>query len=457
MAPQTATDAPGRAPTPIEDYRSTRSATARTAIVADAPRAWPAPPTDPLEAVYFALRAPRQGEPLDQWSGTVQVLAQGVLLDKARYETHFGKESYRRDAEVINAGLQAIGGLPITLDHEGFTETLDELRTRIAATPGLSIGHKTAFDLPTDPPPPQLVGDFLTPEGPTVLYSKGGTGKGLSACYFAWKLVQTGHTVMVIDFEGHQRECGFRLRALGLSEDELKKIHYRAPYGEDWTAERGTLHDVMELVKADCDALGVTYLIVDSYVQATDDTEAMGGQAGAKKYFAALAWIGRPSLTIAHVKGEAVRFPDKPFGSIHIHTQARETWAVEAIDLPDQPFDPATHRILPKVVALEFRRKKSNTGGGSGKPQFLTFEFHVNDTINVIENVSSARDAMTLALIVLNDASKGLTYAEIRKGARTDYGEDISETTLRYHFTQGTRKREVRALNNTSPKKWVPA
>ena len=40
------------------------------------------------------------------------------------------------------------------------------------------IGERTALDLPTDPPPPQLVAEFLTPEGPTILYGKGGTGQG---------------------------------------------------------------------------------------------------------------------------------------------------------------------------------------------------------------------------------------------------------------------------------------
>src|SRR4051812_24427105 len=45
------------------------------------------------------------------------------------------------------------------------------------------IGHRTARDLCWGAPPPQLVGAFLTPEGPTILYAHGGTGKGMVACW----------------------------------------------------------------------------------------------------------------------------------------------------------------------------------------------------------------------------------------------------------------------------------
>lgn len=125
------------------------------------------------------------------------------------------------------------------------------------------LGSRTAADLPYGQPPPQLVGELLTPEGPTVLYGPGGTGKGVTACWLILRLVRSGHVVMVLDFEGHEREWGSRLRGLGATDVELARIHYRAPFGADWTAPTGALADVADAVRADAALLAVTFMVVD--------------------------------------------------------------------------------------------------------------------------------------------------------------------------------------------------
>ncbi len=74
---------------------------------------------------------------------------------------------------------------PIPLDIDGEWEQFAdaEYEAHRAATP-TTIGHRTARDLRHGTPPPQLAGAFLTSEGPTVLYARGGTGKGMMACWF---------------------------------------------------------------------------------------------------------------------------------------------------------------------------------------------------------------------------------------------------------------------------------
>ena len=179
-----------------------------------------------------------------------------------------------------------------------------------------SIGCRTAADLRYGLPPDQLADPFLTPEGPTVIYARGGTGKGMTACWLTQRLVAGSHVVMVLDFEGHEREWGSRLRGLGLTDDELSRVHYRAPFSSDWTAPTGSLAAVAQAIRDDAARLGVTVLIVDSYSVATSNGDTMGGEAAAREYFSALARIGLPSLTIAHVRGDSGKFPDRPFGSV---------------------------------------------------------------------------------------------------------------------------------------------
>ena len=103
-----------------------------------------------------------------------------------------------------------------------YIETVDPLPERAwPITPSVvkrTIGTRTALDLLCGAPPDQLVGPFLTPEGATIVYGKGGVGKGVLTCYLIKRLEEGGHIVLVVDFEGHEREWGSRLRGLGLTD-----------------------------------------------------------------------------------------------------------------------------------------------------------------------------------------------------------------------------------------------
>ena len=293
--------------------------------------------------------------------------------------------------------------------------------------PRAGIGTRTARDLLHGSPPDQLVHPFLTPDGATCLYGKGGVGKGLLACWLMRELVRTGHMVMIIDFEGHEREWGSRLRGLGLTDEELGRIHYRAPFGDDWTARRGSLADVADLVREDRERVGATILMVDSYTPATSTGDTMGGAPAAQEYFGALVRIGLPSLTIAHVRGDSERFPDRPFGSVFVHNLARETWAVEQLAVEDES-DHDWIRVDPHVVALELRNKKAN-GRAQTLPQFVTFSFYGDDTIEVDRGAPEGRSVASLAAAVLS-TTPGLTPTQIVKAIKEDSGQVVNEDTL---------------------------
>jgi len=291
-----------------------------------------------------------------------------------------------------------------------------------------TIGTRTACDLRFGLPPEQLVRMFLTPEGPTVLYARGGTGKGLIACWLVLHLVRAGHVAMVLDYEGHEREWGSRLRGLELTEDELARVHYRAPFGSDWTAETGPLSKVAALVREDAVRLGVTYIVVDSYTVATSNGDTMGGEAAAREYFSALSIIGLPSLTIAHVRGDSPRFPDRPFGSVFVHNLARETWAVERLADDEPVVDPDLLEHGPAVVRLELRNRKAN-GRAAAPAQFVTFEFYANGSIVVTEDPPKGRRVWELADAVLVDGS--MTAKQIAAAIAEDTGEKVGTDDIR--------------------------
>jgi len=285
------------------------------------------------------------------------------------------------------------------------------------------IGTRTAADLRHGDPPAQLVGEFLTPEDATVVYGPGGTGKGITACWLILRLVRADHVAMVIDFEGHEREWGSRLRGLGATEDELAAIHYRAPFAADWTAPTGSLAAVADAVREDAARLGATYLVVDSYSVATSNGDTLGGQEAAREYFTGLARVGLPSLTLAHVRGGSDKWPERPFGSVFVHNLARETWAVEQIGTPTDADEP---RIGPHVVELEFRNRKPS-GRPLAAPQFVTFEFYLDGTIEAREGRLAGPTVADLAADVLREP---MTLRQIVAAIKEDTGSSYSEDTL---------------------------
>lgn len=321
----------------------------------------------------------------------------------------------------------------------------------VGETVPASIGTRTALDLRHGTPPAQLVDPFLTPEGPTVIYARGGTGKGLIACWLVCQLVATGHVVMIVDFEGHEREWGSRLRGLGLTDEELSRVHYRAPFGADWTAPTGALATVAALVGEDADRLGVTYLVVDSYSVATSNGDTMGGEAAAREYFSGLATIGLPSTTIAHVRGDSGKFPDRPFGSVFVHNLARETWALERLgDNPDEMPDPDEIRFGPHVVSLELRNKKANARPTS-PARFITFSFFADGTIEVTTDRPSGRSVADLAADALAD--EPLTLSKLVAAIKEDTGQVVSEDALRVTLKRYPRRFEQSTSGR--PRTWA--
>ena len=118
---------------------------------------------------------------------------------------------------------------------------------------------------------------FLTPEGRDAMTyasaaAPGGHRHLLVVHRSSWPPATRRHDPRL---RGPRTGMGLRLRGLGVGDVELSRIHYRAPFGSDWTAPTGALSKIAHLVREDAERLAVTYLVVDSYTLATSNGDTM--------------------------------------------------------------------------------------------------------------------------------------------------------------------------------------
>ena len=271
-----------------------------------------------------------------------------------------------------------------------------------------------------------LIGDFMATEEDTVLYGRGGSTKGTTAAWWALQAVRAAPEVgvYILDYEHHEGEWTGRLRRLGGTEDELGRIHYASPYSRQWTHPVGQLSEVWQHVKEDCDRLEVTLLIIDSMTAASEAGEAMGGKQAADEYFRSTRRIGRRALHLGHVPGNAEKWPERPFGSVHIHNYARETWAV-AITNETQPDEFGL-----SSTEVELRCKKAQDRP-KPKPQVITFEYEPDHGAITVKHSERDRTHADLAYeALLKTPDTQLTGKAVAAAILQDTGEKLTEAQV---------------------------
>jgi hypothetical protein len=300
-------------------------------------------------------------------------------------------------------------------------------------------GVRPFSELRADPPPCPLVGVFMATEEDIILFGRGGSTKGTIAAW--WGLchlrADPEAVVYVLDYEHHETEWGGRMRRLGATEAEMARIHYASPYSKEWTHPVGDLADVWPYVKEDCEELAVTLLIVDSITAASEAGEAMGGKQATDDYFRASRQIGRRTLHLAHVTGTAEKWPERPFGSVHVHNYARETWAVAITREGDD--GPDTHGL--SSTEVELRCKKAN-GRPKPKPQVLTFSYEPD--YGAISVLGSERDRSHSELVheaLSKTPDAWMTAKQIAAAVKEDTAEKLTEAQVYDAIRRDSRER----------------
>lgn len=280
---------------------------------------------------------------------------------------------------------------------------------------------------------PQLVPPFLAPEGVTVIYGRGGVGKGMLSIWLVMVLIRTGYKVMLVDYEGHPKEWAKRAHKMGFTDAEKEAVQYRAPFGKQWNSKtRGALHEVVDLLAREVQENAIDYLIIDSFTTSTSTGDGLGGKDAAQEFFTAVERIGVPAAVIAHVAGASGRFPDRPFGSVFVHNLARETWAMERTSEGevDIEFDIETHRLQPKVMSLELRNMKKSDGEQQVKPEFIAFSFYFDGHIEVNRDQPEPTNRAALFQRLLQRMGKS-TIKALCKAVKDETGDTVSEENAR--------------------------
>jgi len=397
------------------------------------------------------------GQRHDTLRDTARFLHGRGMADEAVYEALLAINAQFPQPKTPEEVRQAMGDLShFPVDPPNIILTVPEAGSRpkkgLEYEPGI-LGNWTANDLPTDDPPPMLLDGWLHPEETTILYGKGGVGKGLTAAWLVSRLVQEEQRrVLILDYENHPREWGKRLTDLGLTVEEKANIHWRAPYGVGWGAKKGPIIEVVSLIAEEVARLGIDFIVIDSYSTATTTHDSLGGQESAIELANALQMLHLPTLMLAHVAGQQQKHPEKPFGSVHVHNLvARRTWSVEREREEAGSFDPALGRFSPHVISLSYRNQKSNDGPRE-KDREVTFS--IWDAARRIEASEEAAPKTSLHDMVAAVVADGtqMSNKQIRDAIKEDFFQSVSDEGVDKALK--ARPDLFRVASTGRPKKW---
>lgn len=312
----------------------------------------------------------------------------------------------------------------------------------------------TLFTLPYGTPPPPLVQDmFIAAEGWTVLYANGGSGKGLLALWMAheYLLANPEAQVCVIDYEAHQWEWGNRARAMQWTDDELKRVLYVNPYDDVWKKGH-TLDGLAPSLAPLTKRLDIGLYVVDSFATGVKAGSDMGGADSAVGFFKAGAQLGAPGLVLAHTAATTERFPSKPFGSSHIHNQARETWAQAKTDVIEMGPKKGQFGVTSTVMQVELANKKRSVGAQPLGRQGFDIEFTSLGAIEVRWNGAQGASVSQMVLDVLATAARGMTVKALRDAIAEDTGVEVSRNTLEHTVRSMSDRGDVDVIGDSRPK-----
>lgn len=183
-------------------------------------------------------------------------------------------------------------------------------------------GGRYLTGISTAAPDPLLI-DRLDPTGHTILYGTGGSGKGTLTSWWIVQLHRAGHRVLVLDYENHPEEWARRINGLG-GPEALEAVAYVSPRSAGWKGAGGPIWQQKGDLRELAQALGATYLVVDSIVPASAADPLKPETPAA--YAAALEYIGLPTLSLGHVtKMTGLAYP---FGSVFWHNLCRFSWSL---------------------------------------------------------------------------------------------------------------------------------
>ena len=286
----------------------------------------------------------------------------------------------------------------------------------------MRLGARWLRDVPHAEPPELLLGR-LDAEEDTVLFGAGDTGKGVLACDWIVRLTQQGHRVLVLDYENHPTEWSRRIRSLG-GANAVERVVHVSPTGPSWGGPRGAVWQQQAELRQLADAIDATFVVVDSAAVACGAADSLKPEAPGQ-YFPALRYLGRPTLTLAHVtKGDDLRYP---FGSVFWHNLARVTWSAEKVGVQG-------HQVI-------LSHRKGNNHSHQGK-SLVTITWREGLPGEVWEETYNVRLALLISAVLKAEGPR--TVSQIVTSLNGDLEE--GEARIKPDSVRAALRRGLRAV-----------
>jgi hypothetical protein len=181
---------------------------------------------------------------------------------------------------------------------------------------------RTLADIDVSPPGDLMYG-MLEPDAPSLIYGAGGTGKGTTSAWLIRQCYLSSLRALIYDAELHPGE--WRRRTSGLDVPP-ECVTYVTPMDLPHRLQGQPLEHVVPHLGEIMDASESSILFLDSILAAANlSEEKLRSDAGAPyRYTAALAKLGKPSVSIGHTPKLSPE--GDPYGSVSWVNAMRLTW-----------------------------------------------------------------------------------------------------------------------------------
>ncbi len=258
-------------------------------------------------------------------------------------------EAGRKGREVVTQRIRDAGIIAVNGRVVGLEPLFDEKDARdVAVRTGTKVVVEDAIDedgaipLSTVPsvPPAQLLLNYIHPAEHSILYGDGGTGKGVIVADWCATLIRDDKKILIVDYEMHaQHEWRPRIQQFLETNGKLPSEVSRLATHVFIVQPSLPVWDISAWLHDEALRVGADLVVIDSATYACVPEEAEKSVT-ALKYSKAIATIGRPVLTIAHVTKSDMN-PAAPFGSTYWKNGARVITAVSRTGT-----DPLAPRLL---------------------------------------------------------------------------------------------------------------
>jgi hypothetical protein len=270
------------------------------------------------------------------------------------------------------------------------------------ATDGFHVQASNLLDLDVPAPQPPIL-DRVADAGATLLFGRGGTGKGSYVAYLILRLIRKTEwqRIILLDFERRAYEWKPRFVALCATPAEMASIIYVTPKSSV------PVWDQLDEIRESIGDEPYDLVVVDSAARACAKDISTGDTSLPVRYYGAMDELCSRHLTIAHVNRDNQN--RQASGSQRWHDDARLTWSLE---------EKGDARIL---------TCKKHNGGPKPSAAIIKPTGWSQDALPMITGFSENSYKETLAQMILTVLDQPMTFSDIADALNANNEDDTAD------------------------------